>query len=226
MENDYENDIWESFLRIAVIKNSIDEIDDYPFEEIKKIQLPQHYDTKMRRLAKRLHYQEMTKHALKYGKKIVAVAILIVGIIFSFLLQFDEVRAACQNVIISVYEKYIQFSYSNLDTECSPVNLNYIPDGFSLTEETSTELKYYVEYSNEQGDIISLQATAKKHLLHMDNEHYIIREVQINDITGQYFESTDSRFKNYLCWSTIDNHYVLKSSLTEDDLIKIAKNIK
>lgn len=76
MENDYENDIWESFLRIAVIKNSIDEIDDYPFEEIKKIQLPQHYDTKMRRLAKRLHYQEMTKHALKYGKKIVAVAIL------------------------------------------------------------------------------------------------------------------------------------------------------
>ena len=47
MINDFENEIWESLLRAAVIKNSLDELEDYPSEEIEKTVLPDHYDQKM-----------------------------------------------------------------------------------------------------------------------------------------------------------------------------------
>ncbi len=49
------------------------------------------------------------------------------------LLHFDDVRAACHNVISRIYEKYILFDfYSDLDSEITPVRLEYIPEDFAL----------------------------------------------------------------------------------------------
>jgi len=54
MYNEFEDEIWESFLKAAVIENSLNEIKDYPSEqEINGISLPVHYDLRMRKVIKR-----------------------------------------------------------------------------------------------------------------------------------------------------------------------------
>lgn len=111
MINDFENEIWESLLRAAVIKNSLDELEDYPSEEIEKTVLPDHYDQKMQRLIQRLYYKNAVRASFFYVRKIAVLLFILMGISFVFLLHFDEVRATCHNVITYIYEKYILFQH-------------------------------------------------------------------------------------------------------------------
>lgn len=48
MANDYNNEMWESLLKATVIKNSLDDLENYPSEKINKVVLPEHYDYKVR----------------------------------------------------------------------------------------------------------------------------------------------------------------------------------
>ena len=105
MYNEFEDEIWESFLKAAVIENSLNETKDYPSEkEINSIILPEHYDWRMRKIIKHYRYRKNVEVPLRYGKKIASIVLLIMGISFTALLSSEEVRAACQNVIIHIYE--------------------------------------------------------------------------------------------------------------------------
>lgn len=228
MANDYNNEMWESLLKATVIKNSLDDLENYPSEKINKVVLPEHYDYKMKQLIKRLRFRELSRTTLRYCKKIVSIIIFITGISFAVLLQFEEVRAACHNVITSICDKYIQFSFTNDIAETTePIILNYIPDGFRLTETHSTKLRYYVTYSNSDGDIIRLQTSSKKHIYQVDVEHYDLYELELDNATGQFFKSKDKRFENYLYWNINESYYILQTTLTdENEIRKIVENVK
>ena len=42
MINDFENEVWEAFLRNAVIENSLEELEEYSTNEIQQLPLPLH----------------------------------------------------------------------------------------------------------------------------------------------------------------------------------------
>lgn len=227
MINDFENEIWESLLRAAVIKNSLDELEDYPSEEIEKTVLPDHYDQKIRRLIQRLYYKNAVRASFFYVRKIAALLFILMGISFVFLLHFDEVRATCHNVITYIFEKYILFQHeTDLDDEPLPVKLEYIPEGFSLSEETLSHSGYDAVYFNSQGDMLFFESTPYKHTSQADNEHYNVYEVKIGHYIGQFFASTDNHFPNILYWQSEKEYYCLEAPLTEDEMIKIAENVK
>ena len=82
---------------------------------------------------------------LFYGKKIASIILIIIGITFVSLLCFEDVRAACKNVIITFYEKYIQFDYTNdNDTRLENLSPKYIPEGFELIQSYSDEWELYI----------------------------------------------------------------------------------
>ena len=227
MRNNFEYEIWESLLKAAVIKNSLDELENYSPEEISKTTLPAHYDQKMQRLVQRLHYKNAIRNSLFYVKKIVVLLFILMGISFLLLLHFDEVRATCHDVITYIYEKYILFQHeADLGEELTSVKLGYIPEGFSLSEETLSESGYDAVYSNSQGDMLFFESTPYKHISQADNEHYDIYEVKIGHYTGQFFNSTDERFPNILYWQNETEYYCLEAPLPEDEIKKIAENIK
>ena len=227
MRNNFEYEIWESLLKAAVIKNSLDELENYSPEEISKTTLPALYDQKMQRLVQRLHYKNAIRNSLFYVKKIVVLLFILMGISFLFLLHFDEVRATCHDVITYIYEKYILFQHeADLGEELTSVKLGYIPEGFSLSEETLSESGYDAVYSNSQGDMLFFESTPYKHISQADNEHYDIYEVKIGHYTGQFFNSTDERFPNILYWQNETEYYCLEAPLPEDEIKKIAENIK
>lgn len=108
MYNEFKDEIWESLLKVAVIESSLEEIKDYASEkEVNRIVLPEQYDLKMRKLIKHYRYRKIAKLSLHYGKKIASLILLILGIHFTVLLSFKEVRTSCQNVMIHIYEKFI-----------------------------------------------------------------------------------------------------------------------
>ena len=136
MNKEFEDEIWESFLKAAVIENSQNENRDYPSEqELKKIHIPEHYDLKIRQLIRYYNYQVKVKSVMKYCRKIASIMLLFMGFSFALLLQHNEVRAACKNVIIEIYDRYITLIHTSDLPQGKPfVEVEYIPEGFSIIE--------------------------------------------------------------------------------------------
>lgn len=228
MYKDLEDELWESLLKAAVIKNSQNEIKDYPSEqEINRIVLPEHYESRMRRILRRYRYRKYAKLSLRYGKKIASVILLIMGISFTLLLSFDEVRAACEAVIIEIYDRYIRYSYtSDLSLENAPISLGYVPEGYSIAEISFNGIDNYVSYQNAYGDFIIVEFDVQKFAILVDNERYSTSEELICNNKGTFFESGDSDFLNILIWTTENGYFQLRSALEKKEMIKIAENIK
>lgn len=131
MKNDFENEVWEAFLKDAVIKHSLKRLEEYETDRIHQTPLPSQYIFSMKKFMH--HYRQRThmKVIMRTSKKIVSVFLLLMGICFSILLQSNEVRAACHDVLIKIYERYVEFFYTpSKISESSIPELGPIPDDY------------------------------------------------------------------------------------------------
>lgn len=227
MINDFENEVGEAFLKNAVIENSLEELEEYSTNEIQQLSLPLHYVSAMKKFMRRYRRRSHIKIIMRTTRKVASIVLILMGISFTILLQFDEVRAACHNIITNVYERYIEFFYSPSDhSENSMFELGFIPPGFYIKEQYSINSTQYCILSNSDGDEISLTCFAYNHTQHIDNEHYEVEHILINDLEGTYFNSTDAAFQNILVWNDKKRYYTLMADLDKEILLEIAKNIK
>lgn len=79
---------------------------------------------------------------------------------------------------------------------------------------------------NADGTQISLNCYQNNHTLQIDNEHYTIENVNVNNLPGTYFCSINKKFENILVWNNDKQYYILTSVLDKDVLLKIAENIE
>lgn len=227
MYKDYQRDIWEAALKAAVIESCMDELKDYPSdEELNKLVLPKRYDAKMRRFIGGCRYRAMFMPVFKATRKIAAAFLIILGLGFGILLPFKEVRAACQNVIIREYIKYIEFRINSQEVmNDATVQMGYVPEGYSLIQNNSDEWGQTIQYENASGDKIELRCFTQNYTQQIDHEHYNIYDIQMDDVPGKLFESQEKSFVNYLTWNMENYYFVLSSSLGRDEMVKIAENL-
>ena len=228
MNKETENDIWEILLKSAVIESGLNELKTYPPEnEISKIIIPEQYDRKMMKLIRRYKNRDIRVMIFRDLKVAVTIFIIFLGISFGFLLQFEEVRAACKKVIMQFYEKYIQVEYrEDVSEEEVDIDMEYIPEGFWETEKISNSWRVSLQYENNMGETIYLIYSTQMHTLQIDAEHYSIEDIRIErNVEGKFFESSDKQFRNYILYDDEEGYYVLESTLPKADMIKIAKNI-
>lgn len=228
MYKDFEHDIWETALKAAVIESCMDELKDYPSdEEMNKLILPKRYDAKMRRFIRGCRYRTMFMPVFKAARKIAAAILIILGLGFGILLPFKEVRAACRNVIIQVYKKYIEFRIDSEEVmNDATVQMGYVPEGYSLIQNSFDEWGQTIQYENASGNKVELRCFAQSYTQQIDNEHYNIYDIQVNNVPGKLFEAQEKSYVNYLTWNMENYHFVLSSSLGEDEMVKIAENLK
>ena len=115
----------------------------------------------------------------------------------------EDVRAACRNVIVNIYEKYIQFDYVSSNSETvEDLECTYLPDGYYLFESKKDEYGLQLKYKNGSEDTIELFVYFYNSTTHIDNEHYKVSDIQIKENPGKFFESTDAYFMNQITWHT------------------------
>lgn len=221
------NNIWEALLKAAVLENTYHQMMDYPsIEKINEMELPRHYEMKMRKVIR--HYQNKTKlkKLMKSAGRVASWLLVVVGIVFLFLLQFDEVRASCKNVVMKVYERFIQYDFKSSVSDKDIIEVGFVPEGYELESEEFKSDGMDIMYKNNLEDTVRISFFKDNRTIYLDNEHYLIRDVQINNLKGEFFEAQSESFKNYIIWSTQNGCVYIASSLDFDTMIKIAENIK
>ncbi len=227
MEHEFENAVWESCLKTAVIKNSLSETEKIMTDpEYNNTNVPKRYDLKMNKIIRRSRRQIKQRSILKYGYQIAIILIVFAGISSVFFMQFEEVRSACNHVLMNIFEKYIEFDFNPDErNKTDKIVFGYLPQGFQLSRSELDDGMDILIYENAKGYVIALACFKSESTIQMDNEHYQVRHILINGEKGKYFKSQDKNMRDYILWNSNDIFFLLSSNLKLEEMKKIAENI-
>lgn len=227
MHSQSQEDLFESMLKAAVMENSLEELEEYPPDsELDQIQIPERLDKHMHKIIRKHTFREKTKHILHFVRKGVSTAMIILGASFAALLFSQDIRAACMDVIVRIYERYIEFDASGSEVSVQPIQLNYVPEGYSLDGIEYFKLYTICTYTNDNQDIITFSYGDSPIISQVDNENYNILSININGSDGKLFISNNELFPNTLIWYNDLGYFELISVLDEAEMKKMAQSIK
>lgn len=227
MHSQSQEDLFESMLKAAVMENSLEELEEYPPDsELDQIQIPERLDKHMHKIIRKHTFREKTKHILHFVRKGVSTAMIILGASFAALLFSQDIRAACMDVIVRIYERYIEFDASGSEVSGSVqvLKFDYVPDGYTLSSQNTSLIEKQYIFKNDVENEIRISYSQKPDILQADNENYIIEDVLINNTPGTLFISQNPTLNNLLIWYN-DGYYKINSTLNFEEMKKIAENI-
>lgn len=225
MYRDPMDDIFESFVRAAVIENGLKESEAYPQNDaLCDIHLSSKCERSVSRNACRIKRKKKLLKMSKYMQKTVAAVMITIGVSFGFFLSSNEVRSSCYDVMLQVYDEFVDVNMGQNNSAQAMLNISFIPEGYKEIGRAESTLKGFVEYENTLGEVLTLRYTNGYANLKMDNEHYIIEDNKLSVGNGTLFIARDSKFPNILFWKADTYNFTLQAFLPEDELIKISKN--
>lgn len=229
--NESLDEIFDSMLKAALIERSMRRSANYPATETlaKTTHMSKRCDQRARRAMNWFYYKEKLDAVYRFGKKCAIIAIVTLSTTLgALLLGSQEVRASILDVIIEIYEQFLEFRNETRDRDLSEykLELGYLPDGYSLSEEVETSLFIRKKYVNEKSETIEIWAYLNgKYAYQIDNEVYNISPCNINGYSGRVFMSKKGG-SNIITWYNGDVGMYLEAYLSKKELIKIAKKIK
>lgn len=176
--------------------------------------------------------KERMKNAGRFSLKFFVTIATIMGIAFGGLLTQPTVYAAVTNVIRSVFDKFDRYDFSGseltLENFNSEMRFRYIPDGYYLCSGTYSPVYVQLIYTNDNDEITFEYSIAKGVSLSLDNEHNAYETLyhNNNNIEYHYYESLDDDFFNSLIWYDKGYAFSIYAHLRQDEIVKIAENIK
>lgn len=192
---------------------------------------PIEFDRKNKKLANSIGRKDRIRKNTQICVKAVVTAAAIMGVIFGGLLTQPDVYAAVQNVIRTVFEKYDKYDFVGEELTVENFNngirLGYVPEGYYLSNGDYSHISVSLTYVNNNGKEIMLDygiADGASNIY--DNEHNLYSNFTINGIEYHYYESIDNDFYDSLVWYKDGYVFSILAHLPQDELVKIAENIK
>jgi len=162
---------------------------------------------------------------LKALRGVAAAVIAFVLLLGVAMTVSPTVRAAVTNFVRSWFED--RTIYTSIgDAFVGEWVFGYIPDGFELEYELTSENLIFRVFGNEYGQYLFITISASA--ITLDNEHHEYFETMINGhFASAYQELTGEHPNNLVIFFESQGTFiVLSSELAVDELIRIAENIK
>lgn len=235
-----KNQIFEVMLQAAIKESFEKEVLEYPSADI----LTEEYDLSLathRKIEKMIRdsRQKLAQLSIqKVAKKAAVIAAITIPVSIFGLFSVDASRNAIFNALLEWKADHLDIKYEDKNSASSAVTSlspstgavlkpKYIPDGFSETETNQTASSYNVYYKNSEGEAIIFRSFSlkKEGVFSVDTEKTTQKEVTINGVTANLFESKSADASTYLVWSIKSNSFVLKSNISSDQLIAMAESM-
>lgn len=181
-----------------------------------------------------LFYKKSFVKTRKINTRMLLIAIIAIILTLGFTISTGADRLKFLNFFMNIYNEGTEFRLDDnmYDTEYSQeeditenlyeVVLDYIPDGYTITNKTISKQLYSVQYTNKD-KYFNVDKSIIPSTFDIDTENVEIKTIYING--NQAFFSSKPNLK-ILFW--IDNNilYELDGNIDEETLINIANNIK
>ena len=233
MDKFLNEELFEVVLEKAFIEHEKELLKSYPDD----VELEREYPISKKEIRR---FKNIVKEK-EYGKKLIrvyfdraaVVVLCMISLFFTLVMTNSEVRAAVENVILKWYDKYTEFIFTEATTglvaeKIEDVEIGYIPEGFELSFEDNMEIECFKQYTHiddpSSNFILSVFYNNEENLFY-DNEKLKYKEILINSKEAWIaYDEIEKKGGIILLGDCVSVN--IAGNLSEDELIKIAENIK
>lgn len=191
-----------------------------------------HFEKKMKKTIHSEKMQVFRKKTFKYSVRSAACICIILGLSFMVLINVKAVNQAVRGTLMEWFETHttITIEGSNQTGNSQKVwEARYIPRGYNKDEEFITDVGSSIIYRDKKHEKITLDYARLENgnSISLDNEHTNGLKIINNGITEYYLLLSNTKgYASYLTWATEGYRFTLSGKISEEELLKIAENIK
>ncbi len=198
------------------------------FEDIPELEPSKEFDDKMQAMFKKAYQKEVRKERMQLGKKIAAVFVIVLGIAMVTAMNVKAFREPVLNFIFNRSSNLNDKTKVDVKDDSKTkekFTFGYIPDGYKFIEEkysnNSSHIIYNYKNSLDQHIHIYLQPNQEYTTYqNMDKSSYT--EIKKQNKTYYFIKGKSNKF----LWYNQNIIFNISSSLNENEMLKIAENIK
>lgn len=220
--------LWDAVIKEALIESMNRELDESE-QNIEPHNFSSQFEHNMNKLIKNIGRKEKAQAAGKVIGKFAVTAATIMGIMFCGLLTQQEVYAAVGNVIRNIFSTHDKYTYQGSSENMTfddTIRLGYVPEGYELRSVYYMGNGNLLTYESKDGHNLYFDYSfAENSSITIDNETHSYKEIFKNNKL-YYFYKSEVDDLNTLIWFDGKYEYSIDAQISEDEIIKIAENIK
>lgn len=220
--------LWDAVIKEALIESMNRELEETE-QNMEAHNFSAPFEKEMNRLIKSIGRKEKFQEARKVLCKLTVTAAAVLGIMFGGLLTQQEVYAAVGNVFRSIFSTHDKYTYQGFDEDIvfdNTKRLGYIPDGYEIRSIFFGGNAMLMTYESIDDKTISFEyAVADGTSISVDNERHIYKEIVNDGQTYYFYEPIEENDSAILIWYDSGYVYNIDGDISEDEFIKIARNI-
>jgi hypothetical protein len=235
--SELNSQMFDTILKTAVSENFKLEMDAMPPEGTLSKEFAPSLDLrrKIQRIVIKEYHNAVLYKVSQIAKKAAVIIAIIIPISFGSLLSVEASRNVIFNSVlewkadhVDIYFQQESSSKPSQDTDESGLyQPQYIPDGFSEFKTLKFGATQRITYQNEgKESIIFDQTPLSKGKIGVDTEHTTYEEITINGQKASLFAAKTPNDKTYILWQIGKISFELSSSISQQELVKMAENIK
>ena len=203
-------------------------IESLPREEDLSHRFSKKIVRKMNKLIRQEKRTPFMRSFISYSKRIAVIILIFTTIAFATAMSVEAYRVKFFEIVTEVWEEFTSIIFKSKDhindnNKLIPAIPEYIPKGFSILEESTSEHLYRVIYINENNrEILYEQRALSYGEIILDTENI---KTETMEIGNQKITLFVNKGVNQIYWDDSSYSYTLISSINKDEIIKMAKSI-
>jgi len=221
--------VFEALFRQAVIENFYDELDSLPpRDELAKQYIPSDaHKARMKRLFASEARKERLRATSKLCRRIAAAFVITAAILLGALMSVPQVRASVIQTFVEWYERFVSFTSGSPEASKTNMEPEYVPEGFIEIIRDDLTMMTIIVYANDaEGSMITFQSFRASDAIAVDNENAAFSIQQIDGVEYHLLSADDDTGENTIVWDMDEQRYVITSTISMDELVKIAVSVK
>jgi len=220
--------VFESLFRQAVIDNFDEQLDSITqkFESSEPSAFSLEHEKRMMLLFAKENRKDKLHKTIKWSKRIAAIIILTISLLFGSLMFVTEVRAAVIGIVVEWFDQFTRFTSNAPVTEKKNHEPTFIPNGFWESLHDSNDFITVILYENNEGLSILFDTHLASAQLSVDSEDHIYETKEINNIFYHILTTSAKGKANKIIWEIDGQRYLLASELSIEELFEMAFSVR
>ena len=189
-------------------------------EEVPEAEYTKNHEKWKRKLFNKMRGNRYHKFTTKTVKVLVIAATLTALLLTAFVIPSSREYIIDNFDIFSRY----QLTESNDNSVNGEITVGYIPEGFEKVNEYTSSKNIYLDYKNSKGIAINIIKSASSNMVEFDTETGNVENIIISDIIYTFYD--DVTDYNCVVWNENDYVYQIHSTISKEELLKIAETVK
>ncbi|GHV33027.1 hypothetical protein FACS18949_05900 [Clostridia bacterium] len=199
-----------------------------PKAELDKLYPPsERQAVRIKRLFARDRRRTMRRKSVAVARKIAAAVVVSVAILFALLMTTPQGRAAVADIFVTWYEKFVSIispaGQDGTEADTSVWNVEYVPEGFTLKDDTTDDTNRLVSYSSDtQYFHISIMLGGISVGLGVENSE--LEERTAGRTIYRCFAGNNG--ENAVYWSANNSAFCISGNIALEEMLAVAEKIK